>query len=123
MPRLDKAAPTRCPVPADDKDDWVPTAAQVAALEQALPAYFAAAKAHPSRLPSSKHVYRRHYMGFTKGGKRYIFGSFYPADDPLVTQVKPGSCPGFSDGGNAFWYLEFDLQTNTVTAFGVNGSA
>lgn len=123
-PRLDKAAPTLCPASPKHKDEWVPTVAQVAALEKSLPAYFAASKAPPSQLPSPEHVYKRHYFGFTKGGKRYIFGSFYPADYlSAVAQAHVGSCPGISDGGNSVWYLEFDLRTHTVTAFGVNGVA
>lgn len=119
MPRLDGARPALCAASATDKGEWVPTAAQVTALEKALPGYFAASKAPADHLPSARYAYKRLYMGITQGGERQIYGSFYPADVVL----EPGSCPGFSDGGNAYWWLIYNPRTGVITAFGVNGNA
>ncbi|MFG6433327.1 hypothetical protein [Roseateles sp. LYH14W] len=121
MPRLDKAAPTLCP--ATDNGTWNPSAAQVAALEKSLPAFFAASKAASDQLPDSRHVYRWQYSGYSYRGQRRIFASFYPAADPLTAAIKPGTCMSFSDGGNAFWHLEFDPRSGKVVRLQVNGVA
>ena len=98
-------------------------AAQAVAIERALPAYFATLKADARQLPDKKYVFGRQYSGFTRDGKRLIWGSFYPVDHPSIAYMKPGSCWNTFDGGNAFWNVTFDPQTGTIIGFRVNGIA
>jgi len=68
--------------------------------------------------------YHRQYVGFTKGGKRYIYGNFYAlplgfsavqdeAVDPILV----------CDGGRHFWGIVFAIDSKSFLDLAINGVA
>lgn len=104
---------------------WQPGAADVAALEAALPGALRAEAAGRdwSRFPGD---WRRQYGGIVRGGRRFVYGNFYPreadhyARDPDRWRHEPVMV---CDGGAAFFGVEYDVAARRFTHFGFNGFA
>ncbi len=121
-PKLSQDAPIICP--ADAKaDEWLPSANQIAAMERALPLYFAAIANQKPRMPAPNFEYARQYSGIIRDGKKIIHGRYYPASDTPPFFAKPGGCWIVMDGGARYWDAEFDPESSTIIAHGVNGKA
>jgi len=113
--------------PPPGEATWQPTGADIAALEAALPAALRAeheAAGHDwSRFPAD---WRRQYGGIVRGGRRFVYGNFYPRhiddgrDDPNRWRREPVMV---CDGGAAFFGVEYDVAARRFTHFGFNGSA
>ena len=66
-------------------------------------------------------LYNRQYVGFIKGGRRYIYGNFFkteyratnPASEPVVV----------CDGGDWFWSVIYSLDSKTFQEMQINGLA
>ena len=113
--------------PANGEATWQPGAADIAALEAALPAALAAQK--PTGAPDWSRApqgWRRQYVGLVRGGRRFLYGNFYPrsADeyrqDPDQWRREPVMV---CDGGPAFFGVEYDVEAGRFTHFGFNGMA
>ena len=121
-----EALMTQCsrPVPEPGEAGWAATEADVAAVEAALPAALAAHRMRDppdwSRLETG---WRRQYIGFVRGGRRLLYGNFFPrevGDEGAVGQwrVEPVIV---CDGGPAFFGVEYDVEAAGITALDFNG--
>ena len=104
-----------CSRPSPDRDAelprWVPTAADIAALEAALPTI--AEGSDPAR-------YNRQYVGFERDGRRYIYLNAWPLNlpspaDPAREAVR------VCDGGEQFWGAVWDPQAQAFSDIAGNG--
>lgn len=100
---------------------WVPTAADVQALEQELPRFL---KSNPiasnARTLNPLASYKRQYAGVVRGGHRSIYVNFftyYPVgmDDWKTEPVV------VCDGGSNFFGAEFDVASRQFTYLAYNG--
>ena len=113
-------------VPTGYAGHWQPTAEDIAALEAALPAALAAAQPGDASLRGAPHGWRRQYGGFLRGGRRFVYGNFFPRD------VGEGRSPDndwhrapvmVCDGGHAFFGAEYDVAARRFTRLDFNGFA
>jgi hypothetical protein len=102
--------------PSDVKGYFRPEPSQVAELEERLSSYLKRVR------PAIQfQQYNRQYVGFMKGGTRYIYGNFFkaefgtknPASEPVVV----------CDGGDWFWSIVYSLDTRTFQEIQFNGIA
>ena len=64
-------------------------------------------------------THRRQYVGLVRGGRRYVYGSFYPDSiDGPPSYVIEVVC----DGGPTYFGVEFDLSRHAFTQLAFNGS-
>jgi hypothetical protein len=109
--------------PAAGEAGWQPGADQIAALEAALPAALTARDDQDwSRFPGD---WRRQYVGLVRGGRRYVYGNFFPrrtGDDigPGRWRTEPVLV---CDGGPAFFGVEYDVEAGRITRLDFNGMA
>lgn len=104
--------------------NWVPTSAEILALEEQLITYLSQQQhAFDSlqapiveRLPN----YKRQYWGVLEDGKELIVANFfcdassYDWTEKEVIMI---------DGGDCYFRLEYDVEAGTFTSLIVNGSA
>lgn len=110
-------------VPPPGQAQWTPTRADIDAFEAALPEAL-------SKQPEAKEVnfanlligWRRQYVGTVRGGRRFIYGNFFPADIESVEKWQ--SAPTLvCDGGPSFFGAEFDVASRQVSHLDFNGVA
>lgn len=100
---------------------WIPDSIRVIILEARLTTYL---QHHPmktaigvSLLPLSK--WHRQYIGFTRFGRKYIFGVFYPPPDPH-SSYDDGVPFNECDAGRS-WDVVFDDVRATIKAVDLAG--
>jgi hypothetical protein len=111
--------------PATGESSWLPSPADVAALEAALPAALAAAGRAEVR--GAPRGWRRQYVGIVRGGRRFIYGNFLPfgpendeiRPDPQRWRQQPEI---ICDGGPAFFGVEYDVEARRFTQIAFNGA-
>jgi len=107
--------------PARPDGYWAPGAADIFALESALPDALdrnrATMKPVWNRILST---HRRQYTGLVRAGRRYIYGSFYPDN---VDRPGPDQVMVACDGGPNYFGVEFDLARHAFTQIAFNGEA
>lgn len=128
--------------PAPGEGSWQPEAADIAALEAALPAALAASNlsAIEERLRTRPEVgtpspsdpdwataprgWRRQYGGLVRGGRRFIYGNFYPhrSDDGWQTPDWRTAVVLVCDGGPVFFGAEYDVEGHRFTHLAFNGA-
>jgi len=118
-PELSRIKPTICRV-TKPASEWLPTPADITALERALPAYFSSLDSSKRDHPTAGKVYGRQYTGIVRGGKKLIYGSYYPAATERPFS-KPGGCWITADGGSDYWSIVFDPKSKSVIDMFVNG--
>ena len=109
--------------PAMGEKAWVPTDAEVDALEKALPAALAASsQGRKVNFSALLEKWQRQYVGIIRGGTRYIYGNYFPAEmhgDILEWRKAPlVAC----DGGPKFFGAEFNVSSGRVTRLDFNGT-
>jgi hypothetical protein len=107
--------------PPGGEGSWQPGSQDIAALERALPNALAARHADIAR--RFAHDWYRQYVGIVRGGRRTIYGNYFPAgiadrsgrwrSEPVIV----------CDGGDAFFGVEFDPATRQFTHLAFNGQA
>ncbi len=96
---------------------WAPTEAQLDALEEKLVVFLASHEADESLPPSDD--YHRQYLGFVKGGRRYIYGNFYPGQGRM-TSAEVNNPFRICDGGHFYWGVVYDLESGEFSDLRVN---
>jgi hypothetical protein len=94
----------------------MPRAADVIALEKALPTALKAAQARDwSGFPQA---YLRQYVGIVRKGHRYVYGNFVPRHGDGPATDKPIIV---CDGGPVFFGAEFDVSARKISHLAFNG--
>lgn len=123
--------------PAKGEATFRPDNADIAALEAALAGAVAnresyapniGARAVPmpgqpdfSRVPQG---WKRQYAGLVRGGRRYIYGNYFP-DADFADDARPSPADTavvVCDGGPAFFGAEWDVEARKFTHLAFNGS-
>ena len=107
---------------------WQPGAADIAALEAALPA---ALRESPPRFGNrdwsrAPEGWRRQYAGIIRGGRRTIYGNFFPSDaggSPENPDRWRLDAVIICDGGPAFFGVEYDVVSGRILRLDFNGMA
>ena len=114
--------------PQPGEGRWQPEAADIIAFERALPAALAERRrtAETPDWANDRGGWRRQYVGYWRGGRRFIYGNFYPRG---VSDGEPGNERWhrepivICDGGPAFFGAEYDVGARRITHLAFNGSA
>jgi hypothetical protein len=96
---------------------WTPSAAEIIALETALPA----ALAHEPRAKNLKPLsaFARQYVGIVRHGRRFIYGNVFPGGGPSSDwKTMPVIV---CDGGPNFFGAEYDVAAGRFTRLDFNG--
>lgn len=120
--KLSQGAPVICRVTTPAKE-WLPSPNEIAALERALPNYLALLARTKGKMPSPNVEYARQYSGIVRGGRKYVYGSYYPASNAPPSFAKAGDCWQTDDGGSRYWSVVFDQESGKIISLTVNGIA
>jgi len=118
--------------PAPGEGSWTPGAEDIARLEAALPAAVRGrAEIGRSHYPSDPdwarvpQGWQRQYVGIVRGGRRFIYGNFFPRPRDVVSglgtsdwRTRPAS---ICDGGAIFFGAEYDVEAGRFTQLAFNG--
>jgi predicted secreted protein len=105
------------PAPETGEANWTPRAADIIALETALPAALKAEQRSRdwSAFPQD---FMRQYVGIVRKGRRYVYGNFAPrhgggpaTDKPIIV----------CDGGASFFGAEYDVGARKISHLAFNG--
>ena len=118
--------------PSPGEATWTPGPGDISRLEAAL----AEAVRPREEIRMSRHRddldwaevplgWRRQYVGIVRGGRRFIYGNFYPRRHDEIFPSDPPwphSAPSFvCDGGPVFFGAEYDVEAGTFTQIEFNG--
>ena len=124
------------PAPVKGEGGFQPDPADIAALEAGLAQAIAHRDAYPPNIggravpmPGSLDLlqapkgFKRQYAGIIRGGRRYIYGNFFPASEFTGDGHNDlASSPvAVCDGGPAFFGAEFDIAAGRFTHLAFNG--
>jgi hypothetical protein len=98
---------------------WIVQQSQIKELEKRLELFLRSSKVGSSALPIKR--FSRQYVGFVKGGKRYIYGNFYRAES--ISQGEDNAPAVVCDGGKSFWGIVFSIESKTFQDLKFNGPA
>jgi len=104
--------------PQDVDGFWKPSVAEISDMENRLVLFLK--RTSPSILLSD---FRRQYVGFSRAGKRYIYGNFYRASLPLRLKDETIEPVIVCDGGQSFWGVVFSIDTKEFQEMAFNGVA
>ena len=111
--------------PPAGEGTWQPAAADIAALEAALPAALAGTP-HAAELARAPQGWRRQYGGILRGGRRFIYGNFMPAGmgiDRRQPDRWRSEAERICDGGPSLFGVEYDVEARRFSHMAFNGSA
>jgi hypothetical protein len=93
---------------------WTPSKTQIAQLEEKLPAFQKTLKP----LNGLRSSFYRQYAGFIAGGRKLIYVNLFPSNvDPKWRSRAVIVC----DGGEQFWGVEFEVDTENFVNVAFNG--
>jgi hypothetical protein len=98
---------------------WMPSSGEVADLEGRLVPFLKASASGHEVLPLDQ--YHRQYIGFTKQGKHYIYGSFYAVPGAVVANYEATEPVLVCDGGSHFWGIVFSIDSKAFMDLAFNG--
>ena len=131
--------------PKPDGAYWIPTSAQIRAIEPALPALARRVPQDYRNLPALTDPTLRQYTGFTLKGQRLIYVNFGPDDwrftellhererrdgpahrwpevkERLLEKILPERPLNMCDGGAFFWGVVYNPATRTFAVPQFNG--
>ena len=111
-------------VPPPGQAEWMPSKADIDAFEAALPkALLERPVAREVDCPKLWSGWRRQYVGVVRGGKRFIYGNFFPASMAGEFEKWRSEPAELCDGGPSFFGAEFDVAGRRVTQLDFNGVA
>lgn len=98
---------------------WLPTAAEVAALETRLEKYMTTVKFGTRAMPAADVKYRGQYVGFMRSKVKHIYASYVPERDsyPLPVGVALLMC----DGGPSYWGIVYNTATGRFSELSISG--
>jgi hypothetical protein len=113
--------------PKGGEGSWRPEASDIGLVEAALPALLAVKLPDYGRHPQR---WQRQYVGIVRGGKRYIYGNFFPS----FAEIRPGAAydvradPAKTvrivcDGGSSYFGVEWDVEHHKFSQVAFNGFA
>lgn len=127
------------PEPGDST--WQPFGNDIGHLEAALPAALAASDLSriEARMRADRNVgpsnpenpawataprgWWRQYVGIVRGGRRFIYGNFFPRrPDPLLVDRWKREPTMVCDGGPVFFGAEWDVEARRFTHIAFNGA-
>jgi hypothetical protein len=105
--------------PSPGEAGWQPGAADIAALEAALPAALAADPHHSAYFSRAPVGWRRQYVGIVRHGQRFIYGNFFMRGlgggtwerEPVIV----------CDGGTSFFGVDYDAEAGRIVGLAFNG--
>jgi len=100
-------------VPARGQGLFRPTAAQIAMLDHAAAAR--SGKADIGR------TYAVEVVGTVRGGRRFVYGNYYPISLQDGVKFAPSTPTVVCDGGPQFFGIEVDAATGRLTHAAFNG--
>src|SRR5262249_39204283 len=100
---------------------WEPSSGEIAELEARLEPFLKASSSGREVLPLDQ--YHRQYIGFTKHGKHYIYGSFYVVPGAVVANYEATEPVVVCDGGSHFWGIVFCVDSKGFMDLAFNGIA
>jgi hypothetical protein len=101
-----------------DAEYFVPSAAEVAAFEAALPAALRAEGTRGESIASGLASYGGQLVGIVKDGRRIVFGNFFCGDDD------PAGRPVLvKDGGACYFHAGYEPGSGLVVDLTINGDA
>lgn len=101
---------------------WQPGWTDIAALEALLPQALAAdPRARGLDTANAPRGWHRQYVGITRNGRQFIYGSFFP--DRAMSRMKGWDAGPvmICDGGPAFFGVELDVQARRISHLDFNG--
>jgi hypothetical protein len=105
------------PTPEGATNFFEPTQAELDELETRLPAYLDSGVSgeFPPRMQ-----YHRQYIGFVKGGARYVYGSFYFGGEQILEGERTRAIV-VCDGGATFWGIVYSIDRGEFSELSFNG--
>lgn len=109
--------------PDAGESTWQPQAADIISLEGALGAELRSRSGREGPVWSkAPNGWRRQYIGIVRGGRRFVYGNFFPRT------VKPSAfwrtkAETICDGGPEFFGAEYDVDAHRITRLEFNGIA
>jgi len=109
--------------PAKGEATWQPQPKDILALEALLPAalsrHFGRGDPRWTTAPAG---WGRQYVGIVRGGRRFIYGNYFPKRDSKP--LSPTGGPTIvCDGGPDFFGVEYDVAARRITRLDFNGVA
>ena len=110
-------------VPSTMDGTWEPTDSDINAMEAILPRVLAS---HPEArqvdFSDLLKGWQRQYVGTVRGGKRFVYGNYFPISDTNEMVGWREQPMIVCDGGPQFFGAEFDISAKRITRIDFNGS-
>ena len=102
---------------------WQPMEADVDAMEAVLPRALARfPQAHEVDFSGLLVKWQRQYVGLVWGGRRFVYGNYFPIDDTNKLAEWRRRPMIVCDGGAPFFGAVFDVAAKRITRIDFNGS-
>ncbi len=109
--------------PSPGEATWQPTDADVDKMEASLPKTLEGlAQARQVNFAGLLRNWQRQYVGIVRGGRRLIYGNYFPLDDTNELAQWRKQPMTVCDGGPRFFGAEFDVAAERMTRIDFNGS-
>lgn len=96
-----------------------PTSAEIDRLERVVERHIAVEYESNRPSPPGEISYGRQYVAYLEGGRRKIYGNYFPASLP---GYRRGEAVVVCDGGPQFWGIVFDPEKASVASIAFNGN-
>lgn len=108
--------------PQSGEGTWAPGWRDIHSLEELLPAALEGERF--DGMPASKppQGWRRQYVGIVRGGRKLIYGNYFPATTSFSRIDWRSESVVVCDGGSNFFGIEYDIDAGRITHLAFNGS-
>lgn len=107
----------------DSDGFWTPSVGDILNLEEKIAEYLSQNSSEFYRQPpvwERLHEYRRQYIGFEHGGRQIIYGNYFCNNGGINWQQE---LVIVIDGGECFFQIEYDVESELFIKLLVNGEA